>query len=197
MLEQGRVLGSYRIVGLLGRGGMGGVYEATQIPLQRTVALKILAADVSADRAFRERFRHEGLFQANLDHPNIVAVFEGGELEGHLFIAMRLVRGPTLKDLIAEGLEPSRALRLLGPVADALDVAHARALIHRDIKPQNILVGPGDHPYLADFGLTKTSSAPGFTKTGEFVGTVDYSAPEQILGGPGSGRPDGEGRRAC
>ena len=183
MLEVGRILGNYRIVGVLGRGGMGVVYEATQISLQRTVALKILSADVSADGAFRERFRHEGLIQAKLDHPHIVTVIEAGELEGHLFIAMRLVRGPTFADLIAGGLEPERALRLLGRVAEALDAAHEAGLIHRDIKPQNILVGPREHPYLADFGLTKASETPAFTRAGQFVGSIHYSAPEQIAGG--------------
>ena len=190
MLEDGRILGNYRIDGVLGRGGMGTVYEATQISLRRTVALKVLRADVSADDAFRERFRHEGQIQAKLDHPHIVTVFEAGEFEGHLFIAMRLVRGPTFADLIARALQPERAVRLLGHVADALDAAHDAELIHRDIKPQNILVGPRDHPYLADFGLTKASETPAFTRTGQFVGSIHYSAPEQITGGSVSARTD-------
>lgn len=191
MLEQGRILGNYRIEAVLGRGGMGVVYEATQISLQRTVALKVIGADISADPAFRERFRREGLLQAALDHPHIVAVHEAGELEQHLFIAMRLVRGPTLKDLIiGRELDPSRALRLLGPVADALDAAHEAGLIHRDVKPQNILVGPRDHAFLADFGLTKSSAERRLTRTGQFLGSVDYMSPEQINGDPATAKTD-------
>ncbi|HTN22407.1 MAG TPA: serine/threonine-protein kinase, partial [Solirubrobacteraceae bacterium] len=191
MLDQGRILGNYRIDGVLGRGGMGVVYEATQISLQRTVALKVMGADVSADEAFRERFRREGLIQAGLDHPHIVTVFEAGEEEHHLFIAMRLVRGPTLKDMIlGRELDAGRALRILRPIADALDAAHDAGLIHRDIKPQNILVGPRDHAFLADFGLTKSSGERGLTRTGQFVGTIDYIAPEQISGGESTSRTD-------
>ena len=191
MLEQGRILGNYRIDGVLGRGGMGVVYEATQISLQRTVALKVIGAEVSADDAFRERFRREGLIQAGLDHPHIVTVFEAGEHDHHLFIAMRLVRGPTLKDMIiGRELDAGRALRILRPIADALDTAHQAGLIHRDIKPQNILVGPRDHAYLADFGLTKATGERGLTRTGQFVGTIDYISPEQISGGEATSRTD-------
>ncbi|HUR86718.1 MAG TPA: protein kinase [Solirubrobacteraceae bacterium] len=191
MLEPGRILGNYRIDGVLGRGGMGVVYEATQISLQRTVALKVIGADVSADSAFRERFRREGLIQAGLDHPHIVTVYEAGELERHLFIAMRLVRGPTLKDMIiGRELDAGRALRVLAPVADALDTAHDAGLIHRDIKPQNILVGPRDHAYLADFGLMKAVGDRALTKTGQFMGSVDYVAPEQINGREATARTD-------
>ena len=162
---------------------MGVVYEATQLSLNRTVALKLLATNLGEDDAFRERFRREGLLQAAIEHPNIVTVYEAGESEHGLFMAMRLVRGPNLKDMIlSRELDAGRTLRILRPIADALDTAHESGLIHRDIKPQNILVGGRDHAYLADFGLTKMSGEKGLTKTGQFVGTLDYISPEQIRG---------------
>src|ERR671916_3417631 len=167
---------------------MGVVYEATQLSLDRTVALKLLAANLGEDDAFRERFRREALLQAGIEHPNIVTVYEAGESDHGLFMAMRVVRGPNLKDLIiSRELDAGRTLRILRPIADALDTAHESGLIHRDIKPQNILVGGRDHAYLADFGLTKEAGATGVTKTGQFVGTFDYVAPELIsgdIGGP-------------
>ena len=186
MLAPGTNLGGYRIEGLLGRGGMGVVYEATQVSLHRLVALKLLTPELGLDASFRTRFQREGRIQAAIDHAHIVPIYDSGEIEGQgLFIAMRLVRGPTLKELILSGeLEPQRALRILGPVADALDTAHEAELVHRDIKPQNILVGPRDHAYLADFGLTRAPGDTAFTKTGQFVGTLDYIAPEQIRGEP-------------
>jgi hypothetical protein len=170
---------------------MGVVYEATQLSLNRTVALKVLAPHLSDDDAFRERFRREGLIQAAIDHPNIVTVYEAGETEHGLFIAMRLVRGPTLKDMIlAREVDAGRSLRILRPVADALDTAHEAGLIHRDVKPQNVLVAGRDHAYLADFGLTKSVGDTGLTRTGQFVGTLDYIAPEQIQGQPATGKSD-------
>ena len=162
---------------------MGVVYEATQLSLNRKVALKLLPAHLRDDAVFRERFRREGEIQAAIDHPNIVTVHEAGETAEGLYLVMRLVRGTTLKDLISAGeMSTARAVRLLTPVADALDTAHAAGLTHRDIKPQNILVGAGDHPYLADFGLTRSATDPGLTRTGQFVGTIDYVSPEQIRG---------------
>jgi hypothetical protein len=170
---------------------MGVVYEATQLSLDRTVALKLLASNLGEDPAFRERFRREGLLQAGIEHPNIVTVYEAGETEHGLFMAMRLVRGPNLKDMIvSRELDAGRTLRILRPIADALDTAHESGLIHRDIKPQNILVGGRDHAYLADFGLTKVSGEKGLTKTGQFVGTLDYISPEQIRGLDATGASD-------
>jgi hypothetical protein len=181
----------YRIDGTLGEGGMGTVYRATQLSLERVVALKVLTAELSADPAFRERFRREGLLQAALDHPHIVTVYEAGETDSRLFLAMRMVEGPTLKDLIVRRqLDDRRALRLLTQVAEALDAAHAKGLIHRDVKPQNVLVGAGDHAYLADFGLTKGSDDAGMTETGQFVGTIDYISPEQARGELATARSD-------
>ena len=183
MLERGTTIAGYRIDGVLGQGGMGTVYEATQLSLDRVVALKLLAAHLSEDVGFRERFRREGQIQARLEHPHIVTVYEAGETEHGLFIAMRLVRGRTLKNLITtRELDVDRTLKILEPVAEALDEAHGIGLIHRDIKPQNVLVGGRDHSFLADFGLTKGTTETSLTKTGHFVGTFDYIPPEQING---------------
>jgi serine/threonine-protein kinase len=185
ILATGTQIGGYRVESVLGRGGMGVVYEATQLSLGRTVALKLLDASLSTDDVFRDRFRLEGRVQAGLDHPHIVTVFEAGELDEGLFIAMRLIRGPNLKQLIRkEELDPARTLRLLDPVADALDAAHEAGLTHRDIKPQNILVDGRDRAYLADFGITKAGESTGFTRTGQVMGTLDYMSPEQIRGEP-------------
>src|SRR4051812_26385500 len=160
---------------------MGVVYEATQLSLNRTVALKLLAPHLGEDPAFRKRFQREGSVQARLDHPHIITVYEAGESEEGLFLAMRLVRGPNLKDMIvSRQLDAGRTLRLLKPIAEAVDVAHDAQLIHRDIKPQNILIGGREHAWLADFGLTKTSGETAVTKSGQFVGTLDYISPEQI-----------------
>ncbi len=190
-LDNPTVVAGYRIDGRLGEGGMGTVYRATQLSLERVVALKLLTAELSADPAFRERFRREGLLQAALDHPHIVTVYEAGETDNRLFLAMRMVEGPTLKDLILRRqLDDRRALRLLTQVAEALDAAHAKGLIHRDVKPQNVLVGAGDHAYLADFGLTKGNDDDAMTETGQFVGTIDYISPEQARGENATGRSD-------
>jgi serine/threonine-protein kinase len=191
MLDTGSTIAGYRIEAVLGQGGMGVVYEATQQKLNRTVALKLLASHLSHDPAFRRRFEREGHVQARLDHPHIITVFEAGESEAGLFLAMQLVRGPTLKDLIvSRELDVGRALRIVTPIADAVDAAHAEGLIHRDIKPQNILVGGRDHAWLADFGLTKSSEQTAVTKSGQFVGTLDYISPEQITDQDATPRSD-------
>ena len=191
MLSPGTIVSGYRVDGVLGEGGMGVVYRATQLSLNRTVALKILATELSQDGAFRERFRREGLLQAAIDHQHIVTVYEAGDTEHGLFLAMRLIRGPTLKDMILAGeLDPARTLRILTQVAGALDTAHDVGLTHRDIKPQNILIGADDHAYLADFGLTQASDEVSLTETGQFIGTIDYVAPEQIQGVGATARSD-------
>ncbi len=183
VLDKGTTLAGYRIDGILGQGGMGVVYEATQLSLDRVVALKVLASHLTEDITFIQRFQREGQIQAKIDHPNIVTVFDSGKTDEGFFIAMRLVRGPNLKDMIvSRELDPGRTMRILTPVADALDTAHQAGLIHRDIKPQNVLVGGRDQAYLADFGLTKATGDKSLTKTGQFVGTLDYISPEQIKG---------------
>ncbi|MEV7417394.1 serine/threonine-protein kinase [Streptomyces sp. NPDC089919] len=195
----GRQIAGYRVERLIGRGGMAVVYCAKDLRLDRTVALKLIAPERARDETFRRRFAHESRVAAAIDHPHIVPVFEAGETDGVLYIAMRYVPGPDLRGLLKkEGPLPvPAALRIAAQVASALDAAHRHDLVHRDVKPGNILIGAGtdsDHPehvYLTDFGLTKRALAPtGFTMAGEFVGTLDYMAPEQISGRPVDGRCD-------
>ena len=190
MLEKGTTLADYRVDGVLGRGGMGTVYEATQLSLHRKVALKVLAPHLSNDAAFRRRFRREGRLQAALEHDHIVTVYEAGETNYGLFLSMQLVRGCTLQELIVVGLRSQRSMRLLVPIGEALDRAHAVGLIHRDIKPQNILIDDRDHSYLADFGLMKTRTEASLTEPGHLIGTCDYVSPEQICGERVSRRSD-------
>jgi len=195
----GSAIGAYRIEAYLDRGGMASVYEATDLRLNRHVALKVLARELTEGSDFRERFMRESRFAASLDHPNIVPIYEAGEAEGLLYIAMRYVRGGNLSELLRrEGpLDPRRALAILSPVADALDTAHAAGLVHRDVKPANILLAPPagreghEHVYLTDFGLTKHMSAlTKLTAAGNFVGTMAYISPEQIRGEPLDARTD-------
>ena len=182
-LPTGSVVGGYEIASVLGRGGMGVVYEATQTTLERRVALKVLAPHLTTNDELRRRFRREALLQATVDHPNVVDVLDAGEDPTGLYIAMRLVRGPNLRRLIASGgLDDERTVKLLTPIAAALDAAHERELVHRDVKPSNILVDRDDHPYLADFGLVTMAEASKITRSGVFMGSVDYVSPEQILG---------------
>jgi subtilisin-like proprotein convertase family protein len=195
-IEPGTTFGTYRIESALGRGGMSVVYLAEDPRLARRVAIKVLAPELADDETFRNRFIRESQLAAGLDHPNIVPVYEAGEVDGRLFIAMRYVKGIDLRSMIARDgrLTPDRTARLVRPVAGALDAAHRRGLVHRDVKPANILIAldqDEEHPYLSDFGLTKhTSSKSGLTKTGTFMGTVDYVAPEQIQGAVVDGRTD-------
>ncbi|MEV6759319.1 serine/threonine-protein kinase [Streptomyces sp. NPDC051105] len=192
-------IAGYEVEGEIGRGGMAVVYRATDLRLDRTVALKLLAPEMARNDTFRRRFTYESRVAAALDHPHIVPIFEAGETEGVLYIAMRFVSGPDLRGLLdKEGVLPlATALRIAAQIASALDAAHEHDLVHRDVKPGNVLVARGtdsDHPehvYLTDFGLTKKSlSLTGFTTVGEFVGTLDYVAPEQISGRPVDGRCD-------
>jgi serine/threonine-protein kinase len=183
----------YRIEALIGRGGMSVVYRAHHAALDRKVALKLLAPELAGDERFRERFFTESRLAASLDHPSIVPIHDAGEVDGQLFIAMRYVEGSDLKRLLrTEGaLEPGRALTLVGQLADALDFAHARGLVHRDVKPSNALLDGHEHLYLTDFGLAKSASdRSARTVTGRMLGTVDYAAPEQIEGKPVSAGAD-------
>ena len=190
-LQPGTEFAGYRIVRTLGRGGMSVVYLAEHDWLQRKVALKVLAPQLAEDERFRERFVRESRLAASLDHPNVIPIYEAGGSGGDLFIAMRYVEGTDLRGLLHEGgaLEPGRALAILRQVAAALDAAHEQGLVHRDVKPGNVLLaqprgsGPDVHVYLSDFGLTRRSASDsGVTGTGQFVGTLDYAAPEQFQG---------------
>ncbi len=198
-LQPGTEFAGYRIVRTLGRGGMSVVYLAEHDWLQRKVALKVLAPQLAEDERFRERFVRESRLAASLDHPNVIPIYEAGGSGGDLFIAMRYVEGTDLRGLLHDGgaLEPDRALGILRQVAAALDAAHEQGLVHRDVKPGNVLLaqprgsGPDVHVYLSDFGLTRRSASDsGVTGTGQFVGTLDYAAPEQFQGGVPDARTD-------
>ncbi len=196
----GSRIAGYRLQEQIGRGGMAVVFSAHDERLDRIVALKIMAPGLALDDSFRQRFIGESRAAAAVDDPHIIPVFEAGEANGALFIAMRLVRGGDVGSLLdrAGPLSPARASEIIAQVASALDAAHARGLVHRDVKPANMLLDAGAgsgrrpvHVYLSDFGLSKQSLAPsGLTSTGQFLGTLDYVAPEQIEGRPLDGRAD-------
>ena len=198
-LQPGTEVASYRIVRTLGRGGMSVVYLAEHDWLQRKVALKVLAPQLADDDRFRERFVRESRLAASLDHPNVIPIYEAGASGGDLFIAMRFVEGSDLRTMLHQegSLEPARAIGILRQVAAALDAAHEQGLVHRDVKPANVLLArprssePVEHVYLSDFGLTKRSASDSaVTGTGQFVGTLDYAAPEQFKGETPDARTD-------
>jgi DNA-binding beta-propeller fold protein YncE len=179
----GSILAGYRLDALIARGGMGVVYRATHLALDRPVALKVIARHLAGDEGFRDRFLRESRLAARLDHPAIVAVFDAREDDGELIVAMRLIGGGDLKRRIAaEGpLPPAEAVALLGQVAGALDAAHAAGIVHRDVKPHNILL-EGDRAYLTDFGLAKALGDSGVLSGTSVVGTAEYMSPEQWRG---------------
>jgi hypothetical protein len=183
----------YRIDELIGRGGMGVVYRAFDLRLKRTVALKLMAPELALDPRFRERFAREMELAMSLEHPNVVPIHDAGDVDGRLYLAMRYVEGTDLRLLLhAEGvLDEARSLAVCSQVANALDAAHAKGLVHRDVKPSNVLLDAAEHVYLADFGLTRRLDEQGGA-AGEHrsVGTPAYLAPEQIEGGPIDGRTD-------
>ncbi len=184
----GTDLGPYRIERVLGRGGMGVVYLAEQRDLGRKVALKLLAPDFADDEALRARFLRESHLAASIDHANIIPIYEAGEADGTYYLAMRYVEGTDLDDRLKAGpLDPDLTVALLAQVAGALDAAHAQGLVHRDVKPANLLLadegGEVPHVYLTDFGLTKKrASQSGLTRAGSTLGTLEYMAPEQVEG---------------
>jgi ABC-type transport system substrate-binding protein/class 3 adenylate cyclase/tRNA A-37 threonylcarbamoyl transferase component Bud32 len=196
-LGVGAGLAGYRIESLIGRGSVGTVYSAKDLALDRRVAVKVLAPTLARDERFRERFLRESRLVASLEHPNIVPIYAAGEADGLLYLAMRYVDGRDLASLLSNlgRLDAERAIELVAQVGNALDAAHGRGLIHRDVKPGNILLahhdGRADHAYLCDFGLAKhASTVSSLTGDRGIVGTVEYLAPEQIEGGPVDGRVD-------
>jgi serine/threonine protein kinase len=200
-LGVGTQIQEYRIESVLGRGGQGVVYVAEHVHLGRKVALKVLTPELAEDEGFRQRFVREARLAASLDHPNILDVYDAGEAEGRLFLAMRLVHGSDLRGLIRLGgpMPSARALEVLRPVASALDTAHDHGLVHRDVKPGNMLIEPPqgrvpERVFLSDFGLTKPvaegESGQHLTRAGFFVGTPEYAAPEQMEGQEVDGRAD-------
>ncbi len=191
----GRRLGHYRIDGVLGKGGMSVMYRATDIRLGRKVALKVIAEHLTEDPEFRERFVDEARNTSAIDHANVVPLYDFGEVNGLLYIAMRLVDGSDMASLIKDGpLSPQRTLGLLSQVAEALDNLHERGLVHLDVKPANVLVttreSAGEHIYLADFGLTRRGATGHRTRGGDFLGSPTYAAPEHLRGEPVDGRTD-------
>jgi serine/threonine-protein kinase len=190
------VVAGFRVKSLLGRGATGSVYLAEDTSTSDLVALKVLAPTLAQDERFRQRFLRESHLAANLDSPHAVRTFEAGEADGVLYLAMAYVRGPDLRRLLQdEGrLEPARAVALVAQVAEALDAAHSVGLVHRDVKPGNILIeqqADGEHAFVCDFGLARhVSSVSSLTGERGFVGTIDYVPPEQIEGGTIDGRTD-------
>ena len=196
----GREFGTYRITQVIGEGGMATVYLADRLSNGGQAALKVLSHQFAANESFRRRFVREYRYASAVDHPNVVRVNDVGEVDGRLYLALDYVAGKDLKTMLAlEGrLDPPQALEILGQVADALDAAHAQGILHRDVKPGNVLIasGEGGQPagrcYLTDFGLSKRSAGDSvaITAPGEFVGTLQYTAPEEILGKPCDHRVD-------
>ena len=183
----------YRIEELLGRGGMGVVYRAYDLRLKRPVALKLVAPSLARDTRFLERFARESELVMSLEHPNVVPIYDAGDFEGRVYLAMWLVDGRDLGSVLrAEGpLEPARAIAICAQIASALDAAHARGLVHRDVKPSNVLLDSSEHVYLADFGLTRRLDDDEHPAAEDrSLGTPAYLAPEQLEGGPVDGRAD-------
>ncbi|MGH3979251.1 MAG: serine/threonine-protein kinase, partial [Pseudonocardiaceae bacterium] len=192
----GRQLGHYRVDGVIGKGGMAVMYRATDVRLGRKVALKVIAQHLSGDPEFRERFVDEARNTSAIDHSHVVPLYDFGDVDGLLYIAMRFVDGPDLASLISEGpISPVRTLILLGQVADALEMLAGRGLVHLDVKPANVLVttresAGTEHVYLADFGLTRRGATGHRTTSGDFLGSPTYAAPEHLRGEPVDGRTD-------
>jgi serine/threonine-protein kinase len=195
-LSDGDQFAGYTIERRLGRGGMGVLYLALEPTLERRVALKLIAPEAATDEVFSRRFAEESRIAASIEHPNVVPIYAAGEADGVPFIAMRYVAGADLAKRLAQEtrLEPEVAVELISQVGNGLDAIHAAGLVHRDVKPANVLLAGGDgieHAYITDFGVARNvATESGLTQTGRFVGTLDYVAPEQISGGEIDARTD-------
>ena len=179
------MFGPYELQSLLGVGGMGEVYRAYDNAKDRTVAIKLLRAEMSADAGFQERFRRESRIAARLQEPHVIPVHDFGEINGVLYIDMRLVEGDNLHTVLRRNgpLDPARAVSIVGQVAAALDAAHAGGLVHRDVKPENVLLTSNDFAYLVDFGIAHFGGDSGLTSAGAAIGSCAYMAPERFTGG--------------
>ncbi len=183
--------GRYRLEELLGRGGMGEVWRAYDPVMHRMVALKVLPPNFAGDHVFEERFRREARSAAGLDEPHVVPIYDFGEIEGRLYVTMKLIRGKDLQQLLDDGpLEPARAVGIISQIASALHAAHEVKLVHRDVKPSNILVADDDFAYLIDFGIARAAGETGLTSTGATIGTWAYMAPERFRTGKADARSD-------
>jgi serine/threonine protein kinase len=188
---EGTPYGRYRLLELLGRGGMGEVWRAHDTAVDRLVAIKMLVPHFAQDKTFEERFRREARAAARLDDPHVVPIYDVGEIEGRLYVAMRLIKGEDLQTLLGAGpLEPVRAVRIIEQLAAALDAAHAAGLVHRDVKPSNALMANDDFVYLIDFGIAQDVAATRVTQTGTIIGTLAYMAPERFTAGVTDARAD-------
>jgi serine/threonine protein kinase len=191
MLSAGATFAGYEVEGVVGSGGVGILYRARQLRLDRPVALKLVEPEIASDPVVRERLRRETRTMAALDHPNIAPLYEAGDEDGTIYIVTRWIEGTELGALIRRDspVEPARAARFASQIADALELAHEKGLVHRDVKPSNVIVTDEDHVYLTDFGLAKRAgSASGLTGAAQQLATLDYVAPEAIEGhepGPG------------
>ena len=188
----GTQFGPYELQSLIGVGGMGEVYRAYDTVRERLVAIKLLRTEVAADQSFQQRFRRESRIAARLQEPHVIPVHDFGDIDGVLYIDMRLVEGASLKDeLLAKGaLPPTRAVSIISQVAAALDAAHGNGLVHRDIKPENVLLTPDDFAYLVDFGIAHGGGEANVTSTGLVIGSCAYMAPERFSGGRGGPAAD-------
>jgi serine/threonine protein kinase len=189
---EGTPFGRHRLVDLLGRGGMGEVWRAHDPVHDRFIALKVLPANYADDQIFQERFRREARAAAGLDDPHVVPIYDSGEIDGRLYVSMKLVKGRDLQDILDDcPLPPPRAVLVIEQIASALQAAHEVKLVHRDVKPSNILVARDDFAYLIDFGIARAAGETGLTSTGATIGTWAYMAPERFKkGGVADARAD-------
>ncbi|MDT5147195.1 MAG: hypothetical protein QOC58_1840, partial [Mycobacterium sp.] len=191
MEQEGTPFGRYRLIELVGRGGMGDVWRALDTETHRVVAVKVLPANLGNDPMFIQRFRREALAAAGLNSPHVVPIHNFGEIDGRLYVDMRLIDGRDLQAIIAQGaIEPSSAVGIIEQIASALTAAHRIGLVHRDVKPSNILVAENDFAYLIDFGIARATGESSITGTGNVIGTWAYMAPERITTGQNDSRGD-------